>query len=286
MKNKIKGFILGIIVTLLMNSIVYASGGNTNLIEVIFNNVNIALNGEEMAKCGDSYTLNDGEEVPYSILYKGTTYLPLRKVAEMLDKNVGWDGETHTANINDKDFLDLEIINDEELNKFADFAIKKDNKYYNIFNFECNNMLINGKGKLYTQEGFHFNLYSLIYLLAGTYNIEESNNPNLDGSIILPYSYGTVENGEVQLNNWEEYEGINTISVYEITCYNRDKSKNYTIKFSDGKIIPTSKDGVDNLVLINGEEYINISGILIYLDYNFRIYIDEKKGCNIIEILE
>lgn len=38
----------------------------------------------------------------YNILYKGTTYVPFRDIAEMLDKEVGWDQKTYAASINDK----------------------------------------------------------------------------------------------------------------------------------------------------------------------------------------
>ena len=56
-------------------------------ISVLFNSINITVNGEAVESD--------------NILYEGTTYVPLRDVAEMLGKEVSWDGETKTAGIND-----------------------------------------------------------------------------------------------------------------------------------------------------------------------------------------
>lgn len=58
-------------------------------IEVLFNSVNLEVNGKKVEAD--------------NILYKGTTYVPLRAVAEMLGKEVGWDQDTRTASIDDKE---------------------------------------------------------------------------------------------------------------------------------------------------------------------------------------
>jgi hypothetical protein len=68
-------------------------------IEAAFNIVNIVVDGKSVAKTGESYKLADGTEVPYSIAYKGTTYLPLKKLGEILGFAASWDGETSTANV-------------------------------------------------------------------------------------------------------------------------------------------------------------------------------------------
>lgn len=79
---------------------VYAS--SSQKIEAMLNAVNISVNGVKIAKSGESYTLGNGTKVPYSINYAGTTYLPMRKVAELLNKDVEYVKETSTANIMDK----------------------------------------------------------------------------------------------------------------------------------------------------------------------------------------
>ena len=53
----------------------------------------------------------NGEKVEAdNILYKGTTYVPLRAVAEMLGKEVGWDQDTRTASINDKEESNIATV--------------------------------------------------------------------------------------------------------------------------------------------------------------------------------
>ena len=60
----------------------------TRKIEVIYNSVNLTVNGKRVNAD--------------NILYKGTTYVPLREVAEMLGKDVTWDQGTNTAGIVEK----------------------------------------------------------------------------------------------------------------------------------------------------------------------------------------
>lgn len=70
-------------------------------IEVILNDVNIKINNTVLANKNENYTLSNGNKIPYSILYKDTTYLPMRIVAESVGKEVSWDNITGTAVIND-----------------------------------------------------------------------------------------------------------------------------------------------------------------------------------------
>lgn len=87
MKKTIKGIVLGsLITTILMSTAIGATIKKT--IEVTYNSVNLTVNGKKI--------------VADNILYNGTTYVPLRAVADALGKEVGWVQETKTASINDK----------------------------------------------------------------------------------------------------------------------------------------------------------------------------------------
>ncbi|MBE7029352.1 MAG: copper amine oxidase N-terminal domain-containing protein [Ruminococcaceae bacterium] len=72
------------IFSLLFNAVTLADG-QAQTITVNFNSVNLNVNG--------TYVYAD------NILYNGTTYIPLRKTAETLGCEVGWDGETKTATL-------------------------------------------------------------------------------------------------------------------------------------------------------------------------------------------
>lgn len=87
MKKELRGFVLGLIVATLLMGTVFA-GGVKQAINVVLNSVNLTVNGKTIEAD--------------NILYNGTTYVPLRAVAEALGKDVGWDEKTNTASINDK----------------------------------------------------------------------------------------------------------------------------------------------------------------------------------------
>lgn len=78
--------------------VVSTAGAFAAVVSASFNKINITVNGVSVAVSGESFVRTTGD-VPYSILYKGTTYLPLAKVCEFVGKNVSWDGETRTVSI-------------------------------------------------------------------------------------------------------------------------------------------------------------------------------------------
>ncbi len=114
MKNKVKYFIMGIIITnLFIGSIALATEG-TEIIDVIFNYANLKVNGEYV-------------EVE-NIYYNDKTYAPIGKIAEMLGKEVGWDEETKTSTITDQEPFTV----DEDFILHGCYAIKSFNQFQDI----------------------------------------------------------------------------------------------------------------------------------------------------------
>jgi hypothetical protein len=66
------------------------ANGQYRTIEVFFERIHVALNGQESELSKDS------------IIYDGSVYVPLRSVGEMLDAEVSWDNENRTVHL---DFL-------------------------------------------------------------------------------------------------------------------------------------------------------------------------------------
>jgi len=99
MKKDLKGFALGFIMACLMITPIIAFA---DTIQVSLNTVNINLNGTQVAVKGQAYTLANGMTIPYSLNYNGTVYLPIRKVSELVGKEIKYDGPSSTISISDE----------------------------------------------------------------------------------------------------------------------------------------------------------------------------------------
>jgi len=88
-KDTLKGFLSGVIVTVLLSTTVFAAPVQRT-ITAVYNNIQIYVDGIQIHP-SDS-TGNPVE--PFS--YNGTTYLPVRAVATALNKEVTWDPATNS----------------------------------------------------------------------------------------------------------------------------------------------------------------------------------------------
>jgi len=99
--KKAKWFSLCVTVVILVSTFIIPVAAATTL-DVLLNSINIEINGNPVASVGQTMTLSNGNIVPFSIIYEGTTYLPLGKLAELFDKNALYDSANNTAVITDK----------------------------------------------------------------------------------------------------------------------------------------------------------------------------------------
>ena len=127
-----RSYIKGVITGFLIAGAVFAVPVFADKIDAVFNTVRISIEGVEKLGQGEDYELSDGTTTPSSLIYNGTTYLPIRKVSELLDKRVYWDGASRTVEITGKQ-KDIEIIaqkpNDEG-NMFKYYTFTADDRSY------------------------------------------------------------------------------------------------------------------------------------------------------------
>ncbi|WP_217597882.1 NPCBM/NEW2 domain-containing protein [Cohnella sp. GbtcB17] len=91
-KYAVSGFVVG---ALFFGSIGFAASSSQS-IQVSLQKVFFKINGVDKTTSDGMYD-NNGTKVPASFMYKGTNYLPMRMVAEMLGKEVKWDGKNSTV---------------------------------------------------------------------------------------------------------------------------------------------------------------------------------------------
>ena len=101
-KLNLRSFFAGLLTSTLLFAVIttaLAASGS-----VTYNGINLAVNGKAVLSKGEYLELASGEKVPSSILYVdqaggGTTYLPMRYLAELLGMSVTWRSEEHTSEL-------------------------------------------------------------------------------------------------------------------------------------------------------------------------------------------
>ncbi|MBP3337194.1 MAG: hypothetical protein J6L59_02160 [Clostridia bacterium] len=91
MKKRLQGLIAGALIGIILTSGGVFAKQVTETAELFYNNIKISLNGKQLQP-KDA----DGNYVEPFII-NGTTYLPVRAVANALGINVGWDSNTNTV---------------------------------------------------------------------------------------------------------------------------------------------------------------------------------------------
>ena len=94
-KDKIKGFIAGMLAMAVVMAVGTAIASTQRNISVIFRDIRIVVDGQEI-------TLRDAHgNVVEPFIFEGSTFLPVRAVSEALGYAVSWDDETSTVFIGD-----------------------------------------------------------------------------------------------------------------------------------------------------------------------------------------
>ncbi len=96
MKNTLKGYLIGVLSTVMLLGCVAYAASNTKTIEALYNNIKIYVDGVKI----DPKDANGNTVEPF--IYNGTTYLPVRAVGEAIGKTVTWDGATQSVYLGEK----------------------------------------------------------------------------------------------------------------------------------------------------------------------------------------
>lgn len=93
-------FLGGVLATVLTVGCVATALAASGLVS--FSPVNLDLNGNAIFAAGDTLKNESGQQVPSSIVYTdeaggGTTYLPLRTIADLLDVPITWNADETTV---------------------------------------------------------------------------------------------------------------------------------------------------------------------------------------------
>lgn len=98
--NNWKAFLSGMITMALLCALAIptlAAGNLTTLTDVMVGGIRIVIDGQEL------HPVNANGNPVEPMIYKGTTYLPVRAVASALGKAVYWDGPNYTVYLGDMD---------------------------------------------------------------------------------------------------------------------------------------------------------------------------------------
>ncbi|MBE7026729.1 MAG: copper amine oxidase N-terminal domain-containing protein [Ruminococcaceae bacterium] len=91
MKKRLQGVVVGVLIGAMLTSGAVFAKQISETAELIYNNIKISMNGQEILP----KDANGNYVEPFTI--NGTTYLPVRAVANALKIDVDWDGSTSTV---------------------------------------------------------------------------------------------------------------------------------------------------------------------------------------------
>ena len=95
MKKRLQGLFAGVLIGAMLTSGITIASNTTTLYDVMTNGIKIFVDGQKL----NPRDVTGNIVEPF--IYNGTTYLPVRAVANALDKAVYWDGPNYTVYLGD-----------------------------------------------------------------------------------------------------------------------------------------------------------------------------------------
>ena len=165
MKKRLQGLIVGVLIGATITGGVVFAANTTTLYDVIASGIKIIVDGQKL----NPTDVNGNKVEP--IIYNGTTYLPVRAVANALGKAVYWDGPNYTVYLGEMDGgLEYPTVELENMINISEYNIKKTNRLTDNYGNRYGRAIINNnygytteyllnmkysrfKGTLYVPEG-------------------------------------------------------------------------------------------------------------------------------------
>ncbi len=193
MKKEFKGFVIGVILTSLIVSVMPTMAEKvTKSAELLYNNIKVVIDGKQ----ADLKDVNGNAVDPFII--DGTTYLPVRAVANALDKAVSWDGATQTVYIGKNEQIEQPSVWLNDLETLTGEIVKNTIDNIEFGGNEYNNILTSNTGDVYQN-----------YL----YSQKDGDNKN-DTSYLLNYKYSRFNGTFYLAKDHKDYPHLNRIVVY------------------------------------------------------------------------
>ncbi|MBE6679034.1 MAG: copper amine oxidase N-terminal domain-containing protein [Ruminococcaceae bacterium] len=183
MKKRLQGIIIGVLVCAVLFSVSVLAAGNSKMIEAFYTGIRLFVDG------GEYIPTDANGKVVEPFIYNGTTYLPVRAVANAFGKDVIWDGANQTVYLGKKDQNQPDAYLSNLM--YTDYREGASGSWLGIINGNVQDY----NGKTYTS--------GLIMGLQSAYNSDpwcEIDYPlncqyeKLTGTIVLPKSY-TISSG-------------------------------------------------------------------------------------------
>lgn len=224
MKKRLQGLIVGILLSfIVINTAVYAATGEST-VKIVYNNIKVHVDGKEIVP-------KDGEgKVVEPFIMDGTTYLPIRAVANAFGKDVIWDGATQSVYLGKKNQNKPDNYLDRI--QYSDYLTGYPANKFSIMNSKITDFT----GTDHTN-GLLFRINSSSYAIEG--DVDEANT-----KIVYP------------LNN--QYKKLSGNVVVPKLASNRETSGVTVHFYGDGQLLHTAKSVTGSMPF---NFNINISGV-------------------------
>ncbi len=237
-------------------------------------NINVHINSVNL-------TVNNNAVSGNNVLYNDRTYVPLRVISEMLDKDVSWNNDTKTVGINDINGIkfkgkviglagDLNVYSDEY--KLFEEIIKAEKK-----GLIEEGQFTEEEIKAHTELEIKNTKALEILLKEQGYEFEENFSENFDSSYESANQYymsqGLGENGFLQIIEFMGY----TYDSYKLKSFNDRMYSDFTLKNSISFTEEKMKEYYDNNDFMFKKDLVKAKHILIMTENKTEEETEELK---------